>query len=147
MTTTDAPEPALRARDSHARGWRGRGWGFLVKLALMAVVNAFGIAVLLSAWRTESWIILVVTALLVVAADIVYFTRRALPLKYLLPGLVFLAVFQLFSLGYTAYVAFTNYGTGHAGTMEQAVEAALIQGERRVEDSPTYPLAVVDRLG
>src|SRR5690606_11682173 len=39
--------------------------------------------------------------------------------------------------------AFTNYGTGHAGSQEQSVEAALIQGERRVEGSPSYPLAVV----
>ena len=37
------------------------------------------------------------------------------------------------------YIAFTNYGTGHTGTQEQAVEAALIQGERRVEGSPDLP--------
>src|SRR5690606_19173199 len=78
---------------------------------------------------------------------LVYFLKRTLPLKYLLPGLAFLLVFQVFTLGYTGYVAFTNYGTGHAGSMEQAVQAAVIQGERRVEGSPSYPLAVVDRFG
>ena len=38
----------------------------------------------------------------------IYDARRALPLKYLLPGLVFLLVFQVFIFGYTAYIAFTK---------------------------------------
>jgi arabinogalactan oligomer/maltooligosaccharide transport system permease protein len=134
-----------RSGESHARGWRGLGWGFIVKLILVALVNAFGVMVVISAFRVESWFILGAMIVLVVAVDVVYFTRRALPMKYLLPGLIFLLAFQVFIFGYTAYIAFTNYGTGHAGTQEQAVEAALIQGERRVENSPTYPLAVVER--
>ncbi|UOE43910.1 ABC transporter permease subunit [Agromyces larvae] len=142
-----APDPGARPRESHARAWRGPGWGFLVKLAIMAVINALGVMTVLAAYRAESWIVLGIAAALVVIADVVYFTKRALPLKYLLPGLVFLFVFQVFVFGYTAYIAFTNYGTGHAGSMEQAVDAALIQGERRVDDSPTYPLSVVERLG
>ncbi|GAA1697793.1 ABC transporter permease subunit [Microbacterium sediminicola] len=131
--------------ESHARGWRGLGWGFLVKLALMAIVNAFGLMVIVSAWRVESWFILVAMIVILVAADVVYFWKRALPMKYLLPGLIFLFTFQIFIFGYTAYIAFTNYGTGHAGTQEQAVQATLIQGERRVDGSPTYPLTVVER--
>ncbi len=131
----------------HARRWRGLGWGFLVKLALMALVNALGVAAIVSALRAESWLILGAVAVLLIAADVIYFTRRALPLKYLYPGLVFLLAFQVFTLAYTGYIAFTNYGTGHAGSQEQAVEAALIQSERRVEGSPTYPMAVVERIG
>ncbi|WOF24312.1 ABC transporter permease subunit [Microbacterium betulae] len=137
----------VASRESHARGWRGIGWGFVVKLVLMAVVNALGVAAILAAWQAESWVVLGAMAALLAVADGVYFSRRALPLKYLLPGLAFLAVFQVFVLGYTAYVAFTNYGTGHAGSMGQAVEAALIQDERRDPDSPTYPLAIVERDG
>jgi arabinogalactan oligomer/maltooligosaccharide transport system permease protein len=146
MSTT-APPAMTPARESHARGFRGLGWGFLIKLALMALVNAFGIMTAISAWNARSWIVLGVVVLLVAIADWVYFTRRALPLKYLMPGLVFLLVFQVFIFGYTAYIAFTNYGTGHVGSQEQAVEAALIQGERRVDDSPDYPLSIVERGG
>src|SRR4051794_16474429 len=119
-TDTAQPQPAPR-REPHARRWRGLGWGFLVKLALMALVNAFGILTAISAWRAESWIVLGVVVALVVIADIVYFGKRALPMKYLLPGLIFLLVFQVFIFGYTAYIAFTNYGTGHIGSQEQAV--------------------------
>lgn len=149
-TTSGPPSTSRRggpSAESHSRGWRGLGWGFLVKLAIMAVINALGLLALISAFRVESWWIFGITLALLVIADIVYFTKKALPLKYLLPGLAFLFVFQIFVFGYTAYIAFTNYGTGHAGSMEQAVDAALIQGERRVEGSPTYPLSVVERLG
>ena len=142
----EAPTPVVNpSRESHARRFRGLGWGFLIKLALMALVNAFGIMTAISAWSAESWIVLGVVVLLVIIADWVYFTRKALPLKYLLPGLIFLLVFQVFIFGYTAYIAFTNYGTGHVGTQEQAVEAALIQGERRIEGSSDYPLSIVQR--
>ncbi|MCW4385413.1 ABC transporter permease subunit [Salinibacterium sp. SYSU T00001] len=147
MATDDDRLPDSGRHESHARGWRGFGWGFMVKLVIMAVVNALGLTVILTAYRTESWVILGASIALLLVADIVYFTKRALPLKYLLPGLTFLFVFQIFTLGYTGYVAFTNYGTGHAGSMEQAVEAALIQDERRLPDSPSYPLAVVEQAG
>lgn len=147
---TGAARRTLEPRESAARNWRGLGWGFVVKLLLMALVNALGITLILSAWNAESWAILIGSAVLLILADVVYFTKRLMPLKYILPGLIFLFVFQVFTLGYTGYVAFTNYGTGHSGSMEQAVDAALIQDERRTEDSPTYPLAVVqdgDELG
>ncbi len=134
-------------RDSHARSWRGPGWGFLLKLAVMMVVNAFGITAILSAYRAGAWFILVVLVVLLVLADWIYFARRPVPLKYLYPGLVFLGVFQLFTMAYTGYVAFTNYGTGHLGSMQQAVDAALIQDERRLPDSPSYPLALVREDG
>ncbi len=129
--------------EPHARSWSGPGWGFLAKLLIMMVINAVGVMAILSAYGAGSWVVLTVLVVLLALADWIYFSRRALPLKYLYPGLVFLAVFQLFTLAYTGYVAFTNYGTGHLGSMQQAVDAALIQAERRVDDAPTYPLAVV----
>ncbi|MDE0573905.1 ABC transporter permease subunit [Demequina sp. B12] len=137
-------------QESHARRWRGLGWGFIAKLLMMALVNALGLAIIFSAVNAEAWAILAASAALLIAANIIYFSKRTLPLKYLFPGLIFLAIFQLFTLAYTGYVAFTNYGTGHAGSQQQAVEATLIQNERRADDSPTYPLAIVrdgDTLG
>lgn len=134
---------AALTRESHARAWGSSGRGFFVKLALMAVINAFGIAVIMSAATAEAWFILGMAVVLLALANLIYFLRRALPLKYLYPWLVFLFIFQIFTLVYTGYVAFTNYGTGHAGTMDQAVDAALIQDERRVEGARSYPLTVV----
>ena len=73
--TSTQRETASEQRESHARGFRGLGWGFLVKLALMALINAFGIMTAIAAWRVESWIVLGAIVVLVAIADWVYFTR------------------------------------------------------------------------
>jgi arabinogalactan oligomer/maltooligosaccharide transport system permease protein len=135
----DAPPP--RRRESHARDFRP---GFVVKLALVAVVDALGVLGVLAAWAQESWGILATMVALLVAANVVYFTRRALAMKYILPGLAFLLVYQVFVIAYTGYVAFTNYGDGHNSTKQHAVEALLVQNERRVEGTDTYPLTVLE---
>ncbi len=110
----------------------------------MAVVDALGVYVVWSAWTAGSYGILAATLAMLVAANWVYFSKRSLPLKYILPGLIFLLVYQIFVVGYTGYVAFTNYGTGHNSTKEQAVSALLIQNERRVEGSASSALTVVE---
>ncbi|MDN4474816.1 ABC transporter permease subunit [Demequina sp. SYSU T00192] len=147
MSTRQDEVTAAPPRESHARQF---GAGFVVKLLLMMAVNAFGIAAILSAWNAGAWAVLGGLVAFLLLADVIYFSRRMLPLKYLYPGLVFLLVFQVFAMAYTAYIATTNYGAGHNGSKEQAVEAALIQAETEVEGSPTYPLTVVrdgDTLG
>ncbi|AEG43214.1 ABC transporter permease subunit [Isoptericola variabilis] len=141
------PGGGRRTGEPHARAWSGTGLGFVVKLVLMALVNAVGVAVAWAAWDVGSWGVLAGTVLLTVVANWVYFSRRRLAGKYVLPGLAFLLVFQLFTMAYTVYVATTNYGTGHNSTREQAVDALLIQSERAVDDAPTYPLTIVERDG
>lgn len=139
--------PTDETRLSHARAWHGTGWGFVVKLVMMAAVNAVGLAIVWSAYVEGSWGILGGTLALTAAANWVYFSKRTLPSKYIVPGLAFLLVFQLFTMIYTVNVALTNYGTGHNSTREQAVDALLIQNERAVDGAPTYPLTIVQRDG
>ena len=131
-----------RPRAGAPAGGAARGGGG--KLALMAVVDALGVYVVWSAWTAGSYGILAATLAMLLAANWVYFSKRSLPLKYILPGLIFLLVYQIFVVGYTGYVAFTNYGTGHNSTKEQAVSALLIQNERRVEGSASSALTVVE---
>jgi arabinogalactan oligomer/maltooligosaccharide transport system permease protein len=148
MPSTVVDAPASKPSNTpHARRWSGLGWGFLAKLALMMLVNAFGLATILSAVNAEAWGILVASVVLLIVADVIYFSKRAVPLKYIFPGLVFLLVFQLFTMAYTGYVAFTNYGTGHNLSQEQAVDAILIQNEKKVDGSPSYPLTILDAGG
>ncbi|MFI2752437.1 ABC transporter permease subunit [Cellulomonas sp. P22] len=135
-----APRSSRPADRSHARSFTR---GFVAKMVVMAVVDALGVYAMFAAWNAEAWGILAAMTALLVAANWVYFSRRALPLKYILPGLAFLLVFQIYVVAYTGYVAFTNYGDGHNSTKEQAIEALLIQNERRVEGSDSYPLTVL----
>ena len=62
-----------------------------------------------------------------VAVNVVYLTGRSLPLKYLLPGLLFLIVFQLYTMLFTGFASFTNYGTGHLDNKNAAIVALQAQ--------------------
>ncbi len=141
-TKTVGTKQAKRERTSHATNW---GRGFIVKLILMMAIDALGVYGLLATWQTDQMGLFAGLAVLLVAANYIYFARRTLPLKYIYPGLAFLLVFQLFVIGYTFYVAFTNFGDGHNVTKPQAIEALLQQAERQVPGTNAYPVAVVEK--
>jgi arabinogalactan oligomer/maltooligosaccharide transport system permease protein len=145
MSSTEAPARKARPRTvSHSRDF---GRGFFVKLALVALVDALGVYIAMTAFGEGAMGVFWGMVAVLVAVNWVYFSRRTLPMKYLVPGLVFLLVYQVFTIGYTGYVAFTNYGDGHNSTKAHAVDALLIQNEKRVEGSPSFPLVVVDDDG
>ena len=143
QTSTAKRPPAARAvaptRDSVR--------AILIKIALLAIIDAISIYAAFVLVLQNNWLVAIVVLALTALVNWIYFSKRLVPAKYLTPGLIFLAVFQVFVLLYTFYVGFTNYGTGHNGNKEQAVSSLLASSLQRVEDSPTYPVTVVDRLG
>ncbi|AZQ77931.1 ABC transporter permease subunit [Flaviflexus ciconiae] len=134
-----------RKRDSQATAW---GPGFIIKLILMGAVNALGIYIIFTAFGVGSLTLGIGMILLLIAVNWIYFSRRTLALKYLAPGLVFLLIFQAFTIVYTGYIAFTNYGHQHTLDKSGAINSLLLQNNsKRVEGSPQYPLVVVERDG
>lgn len=119
----------------------------LVKLLALGLVDALALYAVFVLALHEQWVVLVIVAAVTALVNWIYFSRRKLPAKYLTPGVIFLVVFQVFVLLYTGYVAFTNYGTGHNGSKEQAVSSLMASSLERVEDSPAYPVTVVERGG
>ena len=147
MSTETRPrvaEPTRKAAPqvSHARDLTRPG--FYAKLVLMMLVNAFGLYGIMAAWGQQDWAVLVFLAVTLAVADYIYFSKRAIPAKYLLPGLVFLLVYQVYVMANTAYIAFTNYGDGHNDLKGPAITQILKTSDRRVEGTPTYPVTVVD---
>jgi arabinogalactan oligomer/maltooligosaccharide transport system permease protein len=119
----------------------------LVKLLLLGILDAIAVYAVFVLVMGGQWLITAIVAIVAVIVNWIYFSRRKLPAKYLTPGVIFLVLFQVFVLVYTGYIAFTNYGTGHNGSKEQAVSSLMASSLQRVEDSPTYPVTVVDQLG
>ena len=81
----------------------------------------------------EAWGYVAVLAISLVAFNVVYLPRRFIPMKYLLPGLFFLAVFGIYPVLYTVYASTTNYGTGHVLSKSQAIDQIQSQSVRPVE--------------
>ncbi|WP_324669907.1 maltose ABC transporter permease MalF [Geochorda subterranea] len=86
----------------------------------------------------------------------VFTSRRAYPLRYVWPGLVFFTILVVYPIGYTIAVAFTNYGTGHLLSKRQVIEqfeSALYvpEGASRVPyaafEGPSGTIELVARVG
>ncbi|WP_431801549.1 ABC transporter permease subunit [Microbacterium sp. bgisy203] len=149
-THTTAEERAARRKRKRAEAWAeaaGAGWKvWLVKIVCLGIIDAMGIYAILVLIGSGFLVPLLIAAA-ILAINVIYLKPGLLPAKYLTPGLVFLFVFQIFVVLFCIYIAFTNYGSGHISTKEDAVNALLIQNQQRVEDSPTYPLSIVEQNG
>ncbi len=135
-TRASSPLPADGGRSPFADAGTTSGW--LIKIVLVGLVDAIAVAGLLIAVDAEAWGYAAVLAVTLVAVNIVFLPRRFVPMKYLLPGLFFLAVFGIYPVLYTAYASTTNYGTGHVLSRDQAIAQIQSQSVRRAEGATAY---------
>ena len=75
----------------------------------------------------------------------VYLSKRRVPLKYLLPGTLFLIAFQIVPVLYTMSTAFTNYGDGHRGSKQDAINSIQSASVKQVPGSAEYELSVATK--
>lgn len=143
----EPPTPRQRRAAALAEAASGSMLALAAKLIGLAIVDALAVYAVFVLVAAEQWLVTALVVAVTVLVNWIYFSRRRLPAKYLTPGVLFLVVFQVFVLLYTGYIAFTNYGTGHNGSKEQAVSSLMASSLERVEDSPAYPVTVVDRAG
>lgn len=143
----DPPAPRPRTSGGSARRSRGQSLrGLLIKIVLLGIVDAIALFAMFVLVMQESWLVFGIAAVVTVVINLIYLRPGWLPAKYLAPGVFFLALFQIFVVGYSGYIAFTNYGDGHNSTKEDAIESIIANSLTRVPDSPTYRLTVVEQL-
>jgi arabinogalactan oligomer / maltooligosaccharide transport system permease protein len=119
----------------------------IVKIILVGLVDALLIISFAKAASDDWWLAAVFFAVVFLAVNFAYFTNKALPLKYLLPGLVFLVAFQIYTMVFTGYASFTNYGSNHLGAKDEAIASIQAKNVVPVENSPTYPCVPIVKDG
>jgi len=67
----------------------------------------------------------------------IFLSEKRYPLRWLVPGLVFLAVMVIYPIGYTFVSSFTNVGTGHWLSKEQAI-TQILERTYEPENAATY---------
>jgi len=99
--------------------------GLVIKLVFLGAVNALGLWAAGVLLTDDKWISGVLVLAATGAIDLVYFGpwKNAIPLKFLLPGTVFLLSFQVIPLISNVNIAFTNWSTGHNLTKNEAIAA------------------------
>jgi ABC-type sugar transport system permease subunit len=101
------------------------GFSHLVRLVLLITVDAAVV------WFLNELIALgylpLAAAILIIAlfVNVVLMRRRAYPVRWMVVGLVLMAMFTIYPIFFTIWVSFTNYGEGHLITQEQAIDQIL----------------------
>ena len=145
MTGTDL-HPETR-RESPRRVSFGLSFG--AKLLFLGAVNGLAVFGLPRMIEEKAWLFAAFTVITTVIIDYVYLSSRggALPLKYLIPGTILLLIFQVWPVLSTAYIAFTNLGTGNILAFDQALDRILEDSTFPTDDDPRLdakPLAILD---
>jgi arabinogalactan oligomer/maltooligosaccharide transport system permease protein len=140
----DRPAPPARKPPRFGLGADGTSSpaGLLIKIAVLAVVAAIALWAALPLLDQQNWIGLAILVLVTLLIFAVYLSPRAIPAKYLLPGTLFLIVFQILPVLYTISTAFTNFGDAHRGSKQDAVEAIQGASVTQVPGSVVYTLTL-----
>jgi len=102
--------------------------GGVVRLAVVGLIDALLFSVIPAVIAGRSWTLLGLIVLIGALVNFAYLWPRAQALRWLTPGLVFLLLFVVWPLVYTAYVSLTNYQTGNVLSKDQVID----QLERQV---------------
>lgn len=95
--------------------------GLLVKISLLGLLNALGIWAGIDLTVGGSYGLLIPLVVGLAGLNMAFLYDRAYPLRYLLPAFFLMGLMVAYPVVYTAYVAFTNYGTGHILSKEQVI--------------------------
>ena len=138
-----APASVGNASQKPRRLTSGGLLALAVKVILLAFIDALTVFAVWVLIGTGGWIAAIVLTLVVAGVNYIYLRPGLVPGKYLAPGLIFLAVFQVFVIAYTGYIAFTNAGDAHNSTKEDAIAQIIRTSQDRVPDSPEYTVQVL----
>ena len=116
--------------------------GLAVKTILLGLVAGIAIWAAFPLVDNGAWIGLAILAVTTAGIFYLYVTPRHVPLKYLVPGTLFLIAFQVFPVLYTASTAFTNFGDGHRGSKAEAITAIQTASVKQVPGSKEYALSI-----
>ncbi|SCL27208.1 arabinogalactan oligomer / maltooligosaccharide transport system permease protein [Micromonospora nigra] len=116
--------------------------GLAVKVILLGLVAGIAIWAAFPLIEAEYWIGLALLLGTTAGLFYLYLTPRHIPAKYLIPGTLFLIVFQIFPVLYTASTSFTNFGDGHRGDKRDAIVAIQSASVTQVPGSTEYALSI-----
>ena len=124
---------------------------YLMKNVLQIVI--LGVLDAIAIWIGTSLVVqahyLMAALLLIGAAAInyIYLAKRAYPMRYLFPGLVFLFAMVVYPIGYSFYISFTNLSTGHLLNKQQAI-SQITDRFYTPSDAPSFSYtAFIDSTG
>lgn len=98
---------------------------YLVRLVILIAMDASAIWYLNKLLSLGYYPLAAASLIILIFVNIVLLRQEAYPLRWMLVGLVLMAMFTIYPILFTVWVSFTNYGEGHLITKEQAIDQIL----------------------
>jgi arabinogalactan oligomer / maltooligosaccharide transport system permease protein len=119
--------------------------GLIIKIAVLAMVLGIAVWAALPLLADQRWVGLAIVVLVTALLFYIYLSPRRVPAKYLIPGTLFLIVFQIVPVLYTMSTAFTNFGDAHRGSKQDAIAAIEGTSVQQVPGTPEYVLSLATK--
>ena len=119
--------------------------GLIIKIAALALVLGIAVWAALPLLADQRWVGLALVVLITALLFYIYLSPRRVPAKYLIPGTLFLIVFQIVPVLYTMSTAFTNFGDAHRGSKQDAIAAIEGTSVQQVPGTPEYVLSLATK--
>ncbi|GJM43057.1 MAG: binding-protein-dependent transport system inner membrane protein [Ardenticatenaceae bacterium] len=97
----------------------------VIRLVLLLAIDAFAIWFAVRAIGEGFTSLGVVITIIAAGINYIILVRDMYPLRWMLLGLVMMAMFAIWPIILTVFVAFTNYGDGHLLTKPQSIEQII----------------------
>jgi arabinogalactan oligomer/maltooligosaccharide transport system permease protein len=114
--------------------------GVALKFVILGLFNALVVWAVAILADQRKWVAMIVTIAATAAIDAIYLSPRRYPLKFLVPGTIFLIAFSVIPIIYTVNVAFTNYSTGHILSRSEAITQIEQNTQAPPPNGKTYNL-------
>lgn len=96
-----------------------------VRLALLIALDASAFWFLSKLYLLGYYPLAAATLVVLIVVNILLLRRDMYPIRWMVVGLVLMALFTIYPVLFTIWVSFTNYGEGHLITKEQAIDQIL----------------------
>jgi ABC-type sugar transport system permease subunit len=127
------PRVVTAANERRSTGW----W---LRLAGLGILDAIMLALvpgLIDGGATMALVSIIVGT---VGINIIFFHPKAMPLRWLVPGLVFLSLLMVWPIAFTVWIALTNWSTGNFIEKGQAIEQITLSARFIIEPEDAVPL-------
>ncbi|MFM8448261.1 MAG: maltose ABC transporter permease, partial [Candidatus Nanopelagicaceae bacterium] len=117
--------------------------GQIIKIVILGIIDAFAGTVFFALIGKSQFVFAAVLAIVTLLVNWIYLRKGGLPAKYLAPGVILLIFLQIYSVVFSGYISFTNYGSLHNSSYESALNATMLAAVEPVEGAPDYDIKVV----
>lgn len=113
----------------------------IIRITLLGLVDAMVIQLALALGNGVSPVLGIGLIIFAVLANIAFLSDRFYPWRWVVPAMAGMFLLVVYPIGYSAVVAFTNYGDGHIITKQQVIDKRLAE-TYAADGAPTYKVYV-----